>query len=85
MKRLLRQKANFGILEGFFSELLHRDVLIQEILESEGNKSDEDDKFNRVDILAKIDRGAERPRARLLPPNELRSGQARDRIHWYRQ
>lgn len=57
MKRLLRQKANFGILEGFFSELLHRDVLIQEILESEGNKSDEDDKFNRVDILAKIDNG----------------------------
>ncbi len=57
IKRLLRQKANFGILEGFLSELLHRDVAIEEILESESNKSHEADKYNRVDILAKIDNG----------------------------
>lgn len=57
IKRLLRQEANFVILEGFLSELLRRDVSIIEILESEGNKESEEDKFNRVDILAKIDQG----------------------------
>jgi hypothetical protein len=51
MKRLLRNKANFDILEGFLSELLHEDFKIKQILESEGNKETEDDKFNRVDIL----------------------------------
>jgi predicted transposase/invertase (TIGR01784 family) len=50
---LLRHKANFGILEGFLSELLRFDVTIESILESEGNKQDEYDKYNRVDILVK--------------------------------
>jgi predicted transposase/invertase (TIGR01784 family) len=40
-------------LEGFLSELLHFDVTIESILESEGNKQDEYDKYNRVDILVK--------------------------------
>ncbi len=53
MKNLLRHKANFGILEGFLSELLRFDVSIESILESEGNKQDEYDKYNRVDILVK--------------------------------
>jgi predicted transposase/invertase (TIGR01784 family) len=53
MKKLLRHKANFDILEGFLSELLLFDVLIVNILESEGNKQDELDKYNRVDILVK--------------------------------
>jgi predicted transposase/invertase (TIGR01784 family) len=53
MKKLLRHKANFGILEGFLSELLRFDVTIESILESEGNKEDEYDKYNRVDILVK--------------------------------
>jgi len=57
IKRLLRQKANFDVLEGFLSELLKFDVKIQEILESEGNKQDENDKFNRVDLLAKNEKG----------------------------
>ena len=52
IKRLLRQKANFGILEGFVSELLGFDITIQSIGESEGNKDDAGDKYNRVDILA---------------------------------
>jgi hypothetical protein len=42
LKRLLRSKANFGILEGFLSELLRDDIRIVEILESETNKEDED-------------------------------------------
>ncbi len=37
MKKLLRSKANFEILEGFLSELLKNDLHILEILESESN------------------------------------------------
>jgi predicted transposase/invertase (TIGR01784 family) len=51
VKKLLRNKANFVILEGFLSELLFDDIRIEKILESEGNQETEDDKFNRVDIL----------------------------------
>ncbi|MCI5209184.1 MAG: Rpn family recombination-promoting nuclease/putative transposase [Candidatus Electrothrix sp. ATG2] len=50
MKKLLRSKANFEILEGFLSELLLDDIRILEILESESNKEDRRDKFNRVDL-----------------------------------
>jgi predicted transposase/invertase (TIGR01784 family) len=57
MKKLLRHKANFDILEGFLSELLRFDVTIESILESEGNKQDEYDKFNKVDILVKSQNG----------------------------
>ncbi len=56
IKRLLRQKANFGILEGFLSELLKEDIHILEILDSESNKENEADKFNRVDVLVKNDK-----------------------------
>ncbi len=49
MKRLLRSKANFDILEGFLSELLKEDITILEILDSESNKETREDKFNRVD------------------------------------
>jgi predicted transposase/invertase (TIGR01784 family) len=51
VKKLLRNKANFVVLEGFLSELLFDDIRIERILESEGNQETEDDKFNRVDIL----------------------------------
>ena len=57
MKRLLRSKANFGILEGFLSELLKRDLKILNLLESESNKEDKDGKLNRVDILAELTTG----------------------------
>jgi len=53
MKRLLRSKANFDILEGFLSELLRDDIRIQELLESESNKEDRLDKYNRVDLKVK--------------------------------
>ncbi len=52
MKRLLRQKSNFGILEGFLSELLREDIKIEQILESESNQETAEQKFNRVDMLA---------------------------------
>jgi predicted transposase/invertase (TIGR01784 family) len=54
MKRLLRSKANFGILEGFLSELLKCDLKIINILESESNKETKDSKFNKVDILVEL-------------------------------
>ena len=53
VKRLLRQKANFGVLEGFLTVLLGENVKIIEILESESNQQTIDDKFNRVDIKAR--------------------------------
>ncbi|MDM8516664.1 Rpn family recombination-promoting nuclease/putative transposase [Desulfobacterales bacterium HSG16] len=53
MKKLLRSKANFEILEGFLSELLKDDIHILEILESEGNKENLRDKYNRVDLKVK--------------------------------
>ncbi|MCI5158026.1 MAG: Rpn family recombination-promoting nuclease/putative transposase [Candidatus Electrothrix sp. AUS1_2] len=56
MKKLLRSKANFEILEGFLSELLMEDVRILELLESESNQEDVRDKFNRVDLKVKNDK-----------------------------
>lgn len=56
IKRLLRQKANFSVLEGFLTVLIGEKVRIIEILESESNQQTVDDKFNRVDIKAKNDK-----------------------------
>ncbi|MCG8698467.1 MAG: Rpn family recombination-promoting nuclease/putative transposase [Bacteroidales bacterium] len=57
IKRLLRNKADFSVLEGFLAELLKEDVSIESILESESNQRIDSDKFNRVDILVKNDKG----------------------------
>ena len=57
IKRLLRQKANFGVLEGFLTVFLNEPIKIVEILESEGSQQEADDKFNRVDIKAKNSKG----------------------------
>ncbi|MDR2626525.1 MAG: Rpn family recombination-promoting nuclease/putative transposase [Dysgonamonadaceae bacterium] len=56
-KRLLRQKSNFVVLEGLLSTLLEEDIRIVRMLESEGNKEDFSDKFNRVDMLAENSKG----------------------------
>jgi hypothetical protein len=55
MKRLLRNKANFEVLEGFLSELLRRKIVIKNITESEGNQENENDKYNKVDIFVEAD------------------------------
>lgn len=57
MKRLLRNKANFGVLEGFLTTLLKENIKIQKLLESESNQEDEFDKYNRVDMLAENSKG----------------------------
>jgi predicted transposase/invertase (TIGR01784 family) len=57
MKRLLRNKANFKILEGFLSELLKETIEIKNLLESESNQDTPFSKFNRVDLLAENSKG----------------------------
>ena len=57
MKRLLRNKANFAVLEGFLTTLLNEKIVIQKLLESESNQEDEFDKYNRVDMLAENSKG----------------------------
>jgi len=50
-KKILRDKANFDILEGFLSTLLQQEIKIVSLLESESNRDDETDKSNRVDLV----------------------------------
>lgn len=57
MKRLLRDKANFAVLEGLMTTLLGEKMTIQKLLESESNQESEYDKHNRVDILAENTKG----------------------------
>lgn len=57
IKRLLRQKANFDVLEGFLTVFLEEKITIVELLESKGNQLSADDKFNRVDIKALNSKG----------------------------
>lgn len=57
IKRLLRDKANFSVLEGLLTVLFNDKTKIVEILESEGNQQRMDDKYNRVDIKAKNSKG----------------------------
>jgi len=57
MKYILRNKANFDILEGFLSNLLKEDIHVLDILESESNTDAENRKFNRVDLKCKDSKG----------------------------
>src|SRR5574344_3157868 len=54
---MLRDKANFSVLEGLVTVLIGTQIKILEILESEGNQENASDKFNRVDIKAINDHG----------------------------
>lgn len=57
IKHILRDKANFDILEGFIEVFLKKKCKIMEILESESNQDNADDKYNRVDIKAVDEQG----------------------------
>ncbi|SFV75845.1 Conserved hypothetical protein 1784 [hydrothermal vent metagenome] len=57
IKRILRSKANFEILEGFLFELLKENIKIIEILESESNQEQKNNKFNRLDLKVKNEKG----------------------------
>jgi predicted transposase/invertase (TIGR01784 family) len=57
MKRLLRDKANYVVLEGFLTVLLKDEIKIKSILSSQSNQEDDDDKYNDVDILIENSKG----------------------------
>ena len=57
MKYILRNKANFDVLEGFLSNLLKEEIKVLDILESESNVEAENRKFNRVDLKCKDSQG----------------------------
>ncbi|MDM8528904.1 PD-(D/E)XK nuclease family transposase [Anaerolineales bacterium HSG24] len=57
IKHILRDKANFDILEGFLSAVLQEDVQVIQILESESDRDMGHLKYNRVDILVQDSEG----------------------------
>ena len=57
MKRLLRNKTNYVVLEGFLSSLLGKKFKIHRFLESESNQEYEYEKNNRAGILAESEDG----------------------------
>ena len=58
MKRLLRNKADYVVLEGLITTLLGKKITIRKLLESESNQDSEEAKQNRVDLLAEDEQGA---------------------------
>ena len=52
IKNILRDKANYDVLEGFLHALLKEEIIITDIIESESNQDNREMKFNRVDVLA---------------------------------
>ena len=57
MKRLLRNKANYVVLEGFLSSLLGKKFKILRFLESENNQEYGDDKYKQANILVEGEDG----------------------------
>ena len=57
IKHILRDKANFDVLEGFLTVLLQENVTIKTILSSQSNQNTDDDKYNDVDILVENSKG----------------------------
>ncbi len=57
IKYMLRNKANFDVLEAFISNLLKEEIIIEEILESESNQEAKDHKFNKVDLKCRDSKG----------------------------
>jgi predicted transposase/invertase (TIGR01784 family) len=57
IKRVLRNKTNFGVLEGFLSELLQQPIVVEDLMESSTNKAHAKDKFMVVDIVCKATSG----------------------------
>ena len=57
MKRMLRNKANFCVLEGLLTTLLNEKIVIQKLLESESKQEEVYDNYNRVDLLAENSKG----------------------------
>lgn len=52
IKNILRDKANYDVLEGFLFALLKEKITITDLIESESNQDHREMKYNRVDVLA---------------------------------
>lgn len=88
MKRLLRDKANFSVLEGLLTTLLNEKITIRRLLESESNQESE---FDQVQPGRHPCRGlqrypdslrdSEQQRVRLFPAHAVRRFQIGHRIH----
>ena len=57
MKRLLRDKANWGIIEGLLSTLLGDFIKIKELLGSESNCTDDISEYYRANLLVESSQG----------------------------
>ncbi|MDR1600950.1 MAG: hypothetical protein LBS42_00785 [Tannerella sp.] len=93
LKRLLRNKANYDVLEGFLSELLMQDIRVRNIVESESNRTTASEEQNRVDIprdcILATNFNPPNPGARVFHKTcsatgsreEIRTGDCRKRCH----
>lgn len=54
-KYILKDKANFDILEGFLSTLLNQNITVVSLVDSEGIQESETDKFNRIDLVIELE------------------------------
>lgn len=57
MKRLLRDKTNFGVLEGLLTTLLGERIRIKRLLESESYQADDISEYYRADLVVENSRG----------------------------
>lgn len=57
IKNILRDKANYDVLEGFLYALLKEKITITKLAESESNQDNFEMKFNRVELLAVDEKG----------------------------
>ncbi len=57
IKHILRDKANFDVLEGFLSALLEEEIHVLGLLDSESNQDEEELKYNRVDLMIQDSNG----------------------------
>ena len=57
IKNILRDKANYDVLEGFLYALLKEKITITKLAESESNQDNCEMKFNRVELLAVDEKG----------------------------
>src|SRR5215469_8350271 len=58
IKYLLKNKADYVVLEGFLITLLGKEIKIKSLIDSESVKNVADDKVNRVDVLAEENNGS---------------------------
>ena len=53
IKTVLRDKANFDVLEGFLAALLKEQITVVDLIDTEGSPGEESLKSNRVDIMVR--------------------------------